>query len=103
LAVVKLKETGQTIDLRHDNRIGELLEEYEDATVVYLEAKRVRDELHAEIVAKMDGAEVGLVNGWRLKMSWVNRKEFVVPAKMFQVLRLKRRWPRKREACVGDK
>lgn len=95
--VVEIKERpgSKTIDLRKDNRIGTLLDEYEDAVILYLEAKRVRDELYAEIKKKMSGAEVALVEGWRLKMPWTTRAAHMVREATFQRLFLKRRWPRK--------
>ena len=91
--VVKLEKRG-TIDLRKDNRIGELLDEFEDANVVLLEAKRVRDELYQEIVRKLEGHEKAQVHGWRLGMPWRHRREYTVKETDYQVLYAKRKCPR---------
>lgn len=82
--VVKIKEAAAvkpgTVDLRQDNRIGALLDEYESAAQRYREIKKEKDDLTEEIKDKLGDAKSALVDGWILKISSYNRREYVVKA-----------------------
>lgn len=82
-SVIKLKDKAPrpgTVDLRKDNRIGDLLDEYEYAVRRYKDIKKERDDLSAELKAKLGDAKSALVDGWILRRTSYKVKEHVVKA-----------------------
>jgi hypothetical protein len=54
-----------------------------------IKQKQVRvDEIDAEITHLLNGAPLGLCNEWRISNQMQHRKEFLVPAKSYPVLRI---------------
>lgn len=82
---------SDTIDLRSDNRIKELLEEYEDSINMMSEARERYIEARTEIFNKLGTASKALVDGWRLRSATRFRKAFAVKATTFKVLLVKRK------------
>lgn len=81
---------GKSVDLRHDNRMPEILAELETAKATISEAKKRCDALETEARAKIGDAETALVAGWRVSLREQFRKEHLVRASSFRVLRTAR-------------
>jgi predicted phage-related endonuclease len=89
LAAMYPHETpGKIIDLRGDNRIGELLEEHETLAASLERVKAAMESCNNEIKAKLGDAEAAVVHGWRLTFKEQHRKEYTVKATSFRVLRI---------------
>jgi predicted phage-related endonuclease len=81
-------EPGKTVDLRGDNRIGELLDAREKLHYEIKDAKARFSEIETEIKAKLKDAEFALVRGWRsITFKTQERAGYSVPATSFRVLR----------------
>lgn len=78
---------GATIDLRADNAILGLLEEREKLKAGIATNEDKVKAIETEIRAKLTDNEIGLVNGWRLTLREQHRKEHMVKATSFRVLR----------------
>ena len=88
----KIKPAGKdTIDLRQDNRIGELLDEYEYAARVLIDAAKAKKKLTDEIKAKLGDHKKALVDGWLLSRSSYEVKEHVVKTFIADKLRVLRK------------
>lgn len=81
----------KTIDLRSDNRIGSLLEEYEAAVAAFKEAEELKKELESEIREKVGDAEEAIVDDWIVRFNTIDRKEFTVRATTYRRLKVSRR------------
>jgi predicted phage-related endonuclease len=89
LAALYPHETpGKIIDLRGDNRIGELLEERERLGTSVDQIKQALDACNNEIKSKIGDGEAALVPGWRITFREQSRKEHLVRASSFRVLRI---------------
>lgn len=100
LAIMHPKEqTGKALDLRGDNRILELLDTRERAAEAEKAAKGEKDEAENEIKAKLEDAETGIVDGWRMSFRQQTRKSYTVKESTFRVLRVAREPKREDEAA----
>jgi predicted phage-related endonuclease len=75
------------IDLRGNNRLPELLETRETLKARIKKAEADLETAEAEIVHLIGDAENALVNGWKVTFKEQHRKEHVVRATSFRVLR----------------
>lgn len=80
-------KTGSVVDLRADNRIQFLCSERERLSEAMKAAKEERDAVDAEIIDKMKDNEAALVRGWRLTYKEQHRREHMVKATSFRVIR----------------
>lgn len=88
LALLYPRETpGKTVDLRGDNEISGLLDERDHRKCRIDEDKQRVDEIDTEIKLKLTDNESALVRGWRLTYREQHRKEHMVKATSFRVLR----------------
>lgn len=81
-------EPGPPLDLSTDNRMPSLLQEREELRE---EIERDRERLEvveAEIKDKLGAAEAATLPGWKVTWKQQTRKEYIVPAKTFRVLRV---------------
>lgn len=76
------------IDLSENNRIRFLLDQREEAKRKAEEMRERVDEIDAEIIEKLAGAESAIAPGWRITHKMQRRKEFTVAASEFPVLRI---------------
>ena len=81
---------GKVIDLRHDNRMPELLELDERLRAEMKELETAHKAVANEMKLKIGDAESALVAGWRVTLKSQTRKEHVVKESTFRVLRAKR-------------
>src|SRR5262245_57975392 len=81
---------GKEIDLRHDNRMPELLAERERVRAQIKAAKEQEEKLEAEIMDKVGDAELALVAGWRVTLKNVHIKEHTRKASDYRQLRATR-------------
>lgn len=81
---------GKVIDLRHDNRMPELLELDDRLAAEAKEIDTARKAVANEIKMKVGDAESALVNGWRVTLKSTTRKAHEVKESTFRVLRTKR-------------
>lgn len=92
-SVVKIKDKVArpgTVDLRQDNRIGDLLDEYELAARRFRDIKKEKDALTEEIKGKLGDAKIAFVNGWILRRSSFVRKEHFVKSAVVDRLVIER-------------
>lgn len=83
---------GKTVDLTMDNLLPELLDEREDLKAQEKAAKGRIDEIDDEIKAKLGDAERALVaDGRTITWKTQQRREVVLPAASFRVLRVGKR------------
>lgn len=80
----------EPIDLTGDNLLPELLAERERLMTTSKGAETRLEEIKAELVDKLKGAPVGLCDGWKISHTVTHRKEFVMAAKSFPVLKVTR-------------
>jgi predicted phage-related endonuclease len=81
---------GKTVDLRGDNRIGELLERREILKASAKETDKQLDAIDAEIKHKIGDAETATARGWLLSYKLHHRKEHWVAASDYRRLNVKR-------------
>jgi predicted phage-related endonuclease len=81
---------GKSIDLRSDNRIGELVEEFEQLKAAERHIKQAREQNAAEIEAKLGDAEIGICNGATVTWKHVHRDSYVVKPTDYRQLRVKK-------------
>lgn len=79
------------LDLSTDNYLPTLLAEYETARAAASEADDQVTGLKAQIVEKLAGATMATLPGWRITNRIQSRKETVVKATSFPVLRITRK------------
>jgi hypothetical protein len=89
---------AEPLDLCGDNRLPELLAERERQAAVIRRAKRIKDEVEAEIREKIGSAREAFTNSWTIEIKTVNRREFVVPACSYERLVARRLEPVEEEA-----
>ena len=65
---------GKVVDLRHDNRMPELLADYERLSAELKDVDKARDAVCNEIKMKIGDAEFALVNGWRVTLNFKRAK-----------------------------
>jgi hypothetical protein len=78
------------IDLRHDNRIPELLATREEQAAIIKEAKLLKDAAETELRAKLGAADAAVATGWLVEVRTVRRKEFTMPATTYKSVTAKR-------------
>jgi predicted phage-related endonuclease len=80
----------EPLDLSSDNYLGEILDEraLHKAAINTL-TERI-DAIDAEIIHKLDGAELATLPGWKITNKMQHRNPFTVPAKDYPVLRVAR-------------
>jgi putative phage-type endonuclease len=82
------KEVPTPLDLSGDNRIYAALEEREQLKGDIKAAEATVKALDAEIVHKLNGAELATVDGWKITNKITHRGEYTVAAKDYPVLRV---------------
>lgn len=82
--------TDKTLDLSGDNRILDLLESRESFRVSVKKLEDGLTEIDNEIRHKMGDAELATARGWLLTNRTHHRKERLMPASEYRVLRVKR-------------
>ncbi len=78
---------GKVIDLRGDNRIGELCEIRARNAAMISIAEKAKKAAEAEMREKIGDAEIALVQGWKVSLRTTHRPEVVQKAVDFRVLR----------------
>lgn len=81
---------GKVVDLRHDNRMPELLDMKERFAAEAKALETAQKAVDNEIKMKIGDAESALVNGWRVTYKTTTRKAHEVKESTFRVLRPKR-------------
>lgn len=81
----------ETIDLRGDNRVYELLEIIETQNSILADARSLRDAAKEELVAKIGSATSALINDWAVEWKKRARKEVIIPAGESSYLVIRRR------------
>jgi predicted phage-related endonuclease len=81
---------GKTIDLGADNLLPVLLEEHEKIVGEIKSREERKDAIAAEVRAKMEDAEVGIIGGWLITLREVIRKAHAVKESKTRQLRIKR-------------
>jgi predicted phage-related endonuclease len=84
---------GKQIDLRHDNELPELLDKFEKAKAECDQAEARKEELQTEIKAKIGDAEYAIVDGWKVSLKEISKREHVVRATTYRQLRIVREEP----------
>jgi putative phage-type endonuclease len=84
----KPREGVEPIDLSSDNMLPELLERREVLKAEVKTATARLDEIDAELRHKLDGAPAAIVPGWKITNKMQHRKEVLLPASDFAVLRV---------------
>lgn len=87
-ALYPQEEVGKVADLSGDNMLPQLLVEREDLTAMIKTAEVRRMVIDNEIKAKMQDAERGVVDDW--KITWKMRAGYTAEVKPSRVLRVKR-------------
>lgn len=82
------KPSLPSVDLSTDNRISELCEQKLEWAERRKNAEAALKEIDAEICARLGDAEIGEHPDYSISWKLQRRKEFVVPAKEFRVLRV---------------
>jgi putative phage-type endonuclease len=67
LRILHNKSGGGELDLSHDNRIAELIAEYDEARTIKLSAEKRVKAAHAEILSKISDADFIKANGGHIK------------------------------------
>lgn len=86
IAARYLKTERKEIDLRGDNRMGELCQQYLDVSAVLRKFQDRRSEVAAEIASKIEDAEVALVNGYKLTNKLIHRRAHQVAESSYRKL-----------------
>jgi predicted phage-related endonuclease len=81
---------GKVVDLRGDNALPALLDEHEALKDEIAEKERRKKAIETELKYKMGDAEAALLTGWRITHRDQHRKEHMVKASDFRVLRIAR-------------
>lgn len=83
-------EVAAPLDLSTDNRIYAVLEDRDRLKGSIKEAEAAVKALDAELIDKLQGAQLALADGWRITHKMTHRNEYAVPAKDFPTLRITR-------------
>lgn len=78
------------VDLSKDNRLPELLDERETLHRHFKDCEARLEAIKAEIVEKLAGATVGTLDGWTITRKMQHRREQLMKATSFPVLRITR-------------
>jgi hypothetical protein len=89
------------LDLSRDNRIRALLEAREKQLAIIRRAEALKREAEAEIREKMGRAEEAFTEGWTIEIKTVRRREFIMPAVTYRVLRARRLEPIEEPGRLG--
>ncbi len=81
---------GKTVDLGADNELPALLDEYERLVAEITVGEQRKNAIAAEVRAKMEDAEVGVIGGWLITLRDVLRKAHQVKESKFRQLRIRR-------------
>lgn len=84
------REHIEPIDLTGDNLLPDLLAERERLAAQEKAAKSRLEEIKGEIVEKLKGAPAAVCDGWKITHSIAHRKETVLKATSFPVIRVTR-------------
>lgn len=87
-ALMPPKIAAPAIDLSGDNRLPELLAHRERVKAVIKAHEEMEEAIDAEIIAKLAGHEAATLDGYRITHKTQSRKEHVVKASTFSVLRI---------------
>lgn len=79
---------AEPIDLRGDNMLPELLASRAGLKAAAKEGEELINKIDAEIIHKLAGAPAAICDGWKITNSVTHRRETVIPAKSFPVLRV---------------
>lgn len=79
---------GKMVDLRGDNLLPGLLDARSILNAEIKDREQKRDAINTEIKAKLGDAEIGMIDGFKVTWKTQKRKEHVVPASEFRVLRV---------------
>lgn len=85
---------GTTIDLSADNHLPELLAQDEIHKVAEATAKKGREAIRAEILAKLGSAEAAICAGWKISAKTTQRKAYSVEASSYRAVRATRLQPK---------
>jgi predicted phage-related endonuclease len=78
----------KVIDLRGDNMLPELLAQHEDNRAAIKRLKDQQEKIETEVKTKLRDGEAALVDGFKVTWREQHRKEYVVAAKSYRVLRI---------------
>jgi putative phage-type endonuclease len=81
---------GKVVDLRGDNTLPVLLDEHEQLRDEIAAKEKRKKAIETELKYKMGDAEAALLAGWRITHRDQHRKEHMVKASDFRVLRIAR-------------
>jgi predicted phage-related endonuclease len=84
------RDNGTVVDLTGDNRLPQLLTEFEALSAVGKHAETKLKAVKAEIAAKIGDASVATLPGWEVSHKTQRRAGYVVKDTEFRVLRVKR-------------
>jgi predicted phage-related endonuclease len=90
-ALYPREEPGKVIDLSGDNLLPGMLDERATLKAEIKAAEARCGEIDDEIKSKLGDAETALLQGWKLTWKQQHRREVVIPAKSFRVLRIAER------------
>ena len=82
------RDNGATVDLSGDNMLPEMLAERARLKDEVAEREDRLEAIDTEIKAKMGEAATGTLDGYRITYKLQNRKEVVIPATSYRVLRI---------------
>lgn len=80
----------ETIDLRADNRLPDLLAENEKLAAIESQMKDRRAAVKAEIIEKLGHHKAAICNGWIVSAPTISRKGYSVPATTYRAVKAKR-------------
>jgi predicted phage-related endonuclease len=84
------RDNGTTIDLSRDNRMPELLDEFERLNAEEKGAAKQLKAVKAEIAAKLGDAAAATLPGWEVRNTTVERAGYTVQPTSYRQLRVKR-------------
>lgn len=87
-AMYPVEQPGAELDLRHDNRMPELVSRWRELTAAGNAAEAELDTVKAEIKERMGSAAAANGNGWRITWKTQHWKEQFRPARSGRVLRV---------------
>ena len=87
-AMFPQSDPGQVLDLSGDNRLGGLLPQRARLKLWQGEVAKALEGIDDEIKCKLGEAEKALLPGWKITWKTQSRKEAIIPASTFRVLRV---------------
>lgn len=91
LKLYKPKEGIEPLDLSADNLLPEILEERRGLMDTVKRCEERLAAIKAEVIHKLNGATIAVLPGWSISHKIQHRKEVIIPAKSFPVLRITKR------------